>query len=124
MAGNVARIISDDDFFNKENSINSSDNLDSAMAKIARRKMAARYSEIDSIGTLNEYIIKNQALLEIHDAQIIEKNKQARIVKGGSWATGPAYMLCGRREVFPQDKGSSRIGFRLAMIKLGNLKPD
>jgi formylglycine-generating enzyme len=117
----VARVITFEDFLKDEDKIKASDNLDDAVKKIIRRKTEGHYPGADSTGKYNETLVKKIALLELHDAKIIEANKEARIVKGGSWATGPAYMLCGRREAFPESKGCSHIGFRVAMIKVGNL---
>ncbi|MEX0967111.1 MAG: SUMF1/EgtB/PvdO family nonheme iron enzyme [Bacteroidia bacterium] len=50
-----------------------------------------------------------------HNSHVLYKNPQPRIVKGGSWADGPAYMLCASREAFSEDRPSSRIGFRVVM---------
>lgn len=126
MAGNVAewtsdaaRIISFEDLISNDDKISASDDLETAMAKIIKRKKERNYPGADSTGKYNERIIKEEALLEMHDAKIIEACKEARIVKGGSWANGPTYMICGRREAYPENKGSSRIGFRVAMIKVG-----
>ncbi len=59
--------------------------------------------------------IEQFAANELHDAKVLAAHPNLRIIKGGSWATGPAYMLCSSREVFPENKCSSRIGFRLVL---------
>jgi formylglycine-generating enzyme required for sulfatase activity len=51
----------------------------------------------------------------LHDLEVSHRYPQGRIVKGGSWADGPAYLQCGSRTLFGEDHGSSRIGFRVAM---------
>ncbi len=51
----------------------------------------------------------------LQDAKTLAKWPDARIVKGGSWASGPAYMQIGAREIFSRNRSSSRIGFRVAM---------
>lgn len=49
------------------------------------------------------------------DNAIIERYRDPKIVKGGSWADSQIYMICGLKEVFPQTQPSSRIGFRMVM---------
>jgi sulfatase modifying factor 1 len=55
------------------------------------------------------------AATELQTAMVYYKNPNPRFVKGGSWANGPAYMVCGNREIFSENKCSSRIGFRVVM---------
>lgn len=50
-----------------------------------------------------------------HNGFVNEKFPDARIVKGGSWAQGPAYLQIGARTIYPENKSSCMIGFRLAM---------
>ena len=44
---------------------------------------------------------------------------KARVVKGGSWKDGVYYLSPGVRRYLNEDEGSSTIGFRCAMIKVG-----
>ena len=55
----------------------------------------------------------------LHNNKIIEKNQPARVVKGGSWADGPVYILPSTKTIFNENESSSRIGFRVAMYKVG-----
>ena len=63
----------------------------------------------------NTAVIHEIAALELHDAIVIKNNPSPRIVKGGSWADGPVYMMIASREAYSENKCSSRIGFRVAM---------
>jgi hypothetical protein len=56
----------------------------------------------------------------LHNAIVLHKNPGGRIVKGGSWADGTAYLQCGARQVFSEDKSSARIGFRVVMVERSN----
>lgn len=47
---------------------------------------------------------------------------KARVVKGGSWKDGVYYLSPGVRRYLNEDEGSSTIGFRCAMIKVGASK--
>ncbi len=43
-----------------------------------------------------------------------------RVIKGGSWADYRYAAMTGSRTSLPQQQGGSRIGFRVAMIKMGD----
>jgi sulfatase modifying factor 1 len=58
--------------------------------------------------------------VELQNSRVMYLNPRPRIVKGGSWASGPAYLLCGSREAFSEDKCSSRIGFRVLIEMKAN----
>ncbi len=104
-------------------SVMAADDLHSAIQKVLG--MEQFFSEVmrTSLGLPNSFYdynlkaIEAIAAAELHDAKVLAAHNNLRIVKGGSWATGPAYMLCSSREVFPENKCSSRIGFRLVMDK-------
>ncbi len=49
---------------------------------------------------------------------------KARVVKGGSWKDGVYYLSPGVRRYLNEDEGSSTIGFRCAMIKVGPATPE
>ena len=47
---------------------------------------------------------------------------KARVVKGGSWADLAYFLAPGARRYMDEDQGSSTVGFRCAMIRMGS--PD
>ncbi len=49
---------------------------------------------------------------------------KARVVKGGSWKDGVYYLSPGVRRYLNEDEGSSTIGFRCAMIRVGAAQPQ
>jgi formylglycine-generating enzyme len=57
------------------------------------------------------------ARAELHNLKILKGKNNLRIVKGGSWATGPAYMQIAEREVFEADKSSGHVGFRIVVSR-------
>ncbi|MBN2681516.1 MAG: SUMF1/EgtB/PvdO family nonheme iron enzyme [Bacteroidales bacterium] len=57
-----------------------------------------------------------------HNSYVNEKFPDSRIVKGGSWAQGPAYLQVGARTIYPENKSSCMIGFRLAMTEKPKIK--
>jgi hypothetical protein len=44
-----------------------------------------------------------------------------RVVKGGSWADSPQYLITGSREVYNETESSCKVGFRVAMNAPSNL---
>jgi formylglycine-generating enzyme required for sulfatase activity len=44
-----------------------------------------------------------------------------RVVKGGSWADSPQYLITGSREVYNETESSCKVGFRIAMNAPSNL---
>mgnify|MGYP001627193880 CR=1 FL=1 len=77
------------------------------------------YKLYNMAGNVAEWTIDKPAeyLMNEQNAAAFEKNPDARIVKGGSWANGSAYLFCGGKEIFSENKSSSRIGFRVVMKK-------
>ena len=47
-------------------------------------------------------------------------NNRVRVVKGGSWRDRAYWMQCGTRRYYDQDMGTSWIGFRCAMDRMGS----
>ncbi len=47
---------------------------------------------------------------------------KSRVIKGGSWQDPPYYLSPGTRRYMDEDQGSSTVGFRCAMIRVGS--PD
>jgi hypothetical protein len=59
-----------------------------------------------------------------HDITVIERATnylssnyitKNRVVKGGSWADQPHYLVSGSREIYNEAESSSKVGFRVAM---------
>lgn len=100
--------------------IHATDNLQSAMTKIVNTNHRQLYPMIrDTITARDKMRIRNQALIELHDARLIAKYPNARIIKGGSWVDSIFYLQGACRQLYPETKGSSRIGFRIAMTRVG-----
>lgn len=55
-------------------------------------------------------------------AKLVDTSFYARVFKGGSWADQPAYLQCASRGAFKEDKCSSMIGFRVAMIQVSEVQ--
>jgi len=105
--------------------VNTDDDLQVAMSKILRRRHHFDLASFpDTIVENYKQWLIPKANSEIHNAKVLESNEFPRIVKGGSWANGPVYMECGMREAFSENKGSCRIGFRVAMMRFGSLTED
>ncbi|HBS88765.1 MAG: hypothetical protein A2W91_04175 [Bacteroidetes bacterium GWF2_38_335] len=83
------------------------------------RRLFNDAERMDTTETLNKKYWLERMKYLIHDAQVNEAYPDGRVVKGGSWANGPAYMQCGAREVCSQSGSSCRIGFRIAMTRIG-----
>ncbi|MGM0505479.1 MAG: SUMF1/EgtB/PvdO family nonheme iron enzyme, partial [Bacteroidota bacterium] len=65
---------------------------------------------------INHSLSKYESLLiSLRNHAIQYANRNAFIVKGGSWADGPEYMVHWVDEIQPAEKQSPRIGFRLAV---------
>lgn len=62
--------------------------------------------------------LKQAAMNELQRSRVFAYNPNPRIVKGGSWADGLAYIMCASREGFSEDRSSCRIGFRVAMSRV------
>lgn len=94
--------------------IKSTDDVHVAMKKLIDRNSYYGLNEkADTISNKERWL--SLASLEIHNVKVAERFPDGRIVKGGSWVNGPVYMQCGSKELFPESKGSSRIGFRICM---------
>jgi formylglycine-generating enzyme required for sulfatase activity len=65
--------------------------------------------------TLTNTDTKDSTMLILNDMRLLKSGNNLRIVKGGSWATGPVYLQIGVREAYAEDKCSSKVGFRVAM---------
>jgi formylglycine-generating enzyme required for sulfatase activity len=146
MAGNVAEWVLDAYKHESFDEINTNDNKknvfskdsltdtlknrkDSSAVSIGKKNKTNIYCK-EHIKTNNrEDSLKTSKLIiekaerEIHNAEVAKRYQNARVVKGGSWFNGPAYMQCGSKEIFPEYRGSTRIGFRVCMTVAG-IKSD
>lgn len=99
-----------------EMQITEKDNAHTAMKRIIELIEHDRLPKNrDTINLISKSIMLDFCEQLVHDWNVINKTKNPRIVKGGSWADSPAYILTGSSEVFDENKSSCRIGFRLAM---------
>lgn len=58
----------------------------------------------------------NQLTLDaMHNAQVLHQTKPGRIVKGGSWNRGSAFLQSAVQQVYKEVKGYSTVGFRVLM---------
>jgi formylglycine-generating enzyme len=95
------------------------DDLQTAIIKVGKRldyfkSLRLEYNDYQTTLSSNDKkLVANFAANELHNERVIKGRTNLRIVKGGSWATGPAYMQIGAREVYPADKSSSMVGFRI-----------
>jgi hypothetical protein len=84
----------------------------------------------NSIGTLSKYNYWDSMRMVSrirafkHDITVIERATnypssnyitKNRIVKGGSWADQPHYLVSGSREIYNEAESSCKVGFRVAM---------
>lgn len=84
----------------------------------------------NSIGTLSKYNYWDSMRMVSrirafkHDITVIERATnylssnyitKNRVVKGGSWADQPHYLVSGSREIYNEAESSSKVGFRVAM---------
>ena len=68
-------------------------------------------------------IAERQVDAELQYARAYTMNPSPRIIKGGSWTSGLAYIQCGSRAIFPETRHNSQIGFRVVVARrltLGN----
>lgn len=70
------------------------------------------------IDQVNEYL-SERISYENH----LNNNTPARVVKGGSWAESPIYLMPGTSSFFLENSSSAKIGFRVAMDRVGSPFP-
>jgi formylglycine-generating enzyme required for sulfatase activity len=100
--------------------IKANDNESIALQKLVDNQAVYNIDEIMDTTNFKSHWL-TRAKIEIHNAKVVEANPNARIVKGGSWATGPAYMQCGSREILSATKTKSMVGFRICMTYIGDI---
>lgn len=72
---------------------------------------------LDHMDSVCRHGLKKTALRELQAVEVAYMNPNPRTVKGGSWADGLAYIMCGNKEAYSEDRSSCRIGFRVAMSR-------
>jgi formylglycine-generating enzyme len=117
MGGNVSEWVMDVARTNNDSlAINFNDDPEKAVQKLIKwRQMDGQMFDAEKLSQAEKDGLESMAGREIHNAKVYHSNYPGRIVKGGSWANGATYLQCGSREVFPENKSSSRTGFRIAM---------
>lgn len=77
------------------------------------------YQDADNIGTYDEmeYTERDQRY-EYGVASLV--NNKARVYKGGSWSDRAYFMVPGTRRFLDETLAQSTLGFRCAMIRIGN----
>ncbi|MES2588601.1 MAG: SUMF1/EgtB/PvdO family nonheme iron enzyme [Bacteroidota bacterium] len=75
-------------------------------------------SEVGSMKSISRITDMEKLVWNEIEATPTSEN-EIRVVKGGSWADYQDATLSGSRTYFKEDQGSARIGFRVAMIKIG-----
>ncbi|HOZ30999.1 MAG TPA: SUMF1/EgtB/PvdO family nonheme iron enzyme, partial [Bacteroidales bacterium] len=94
--------------------ITEEDNESEALKKLVDYHYLYNIEEkMDTVNGRNYWLTRARA--EIHNAKVVKANPKARIIKGGSWNSGPAYLQCGSREIISDTKNSSHVGFRVCM---------
>jgi hypothetical protein len=63
---------------------------------------------------------ESEAIYEYGKSSLV--SDEVRVYKGGSWADRAFWLSPGSRRYLEQDKSSSQIGFRCAMIRVGSPK--
>lgn len=77
---------------------------------------ANEYGLYDMLGNVAEWVQDNIPPVHWSESNIREENQlPKRIVKGGSWYDGPAYLIPSVKSIHHAKKQSSMIGFRVAM---------
>lgn len=60
---------------------------------------------------------ERQVDAELQYVRAFSLNPSSRIIKGGSWTSGLAYIQCGSRAIFPETRYNSQIGFRVVVAR-------
>ncbi len=101
--------------------VSADDNINTAMNKVLRRlKLSNEAYSLDTNKVMDRERLKYFAKIELHDAKVMAANPNSRIVKGGSWHNGISYMVCSSHEACSENKSRCGIGFRVAMIVMGD----
>lgn len=61
------------------------------------------------------YFTKIAKPLEVHNLELLKKNKVQNIVKGGNWWHGPTYMQLASQQAYYKKEASVTVGMRLAL---------
>ena len=126
MAGNVSEWVMDVSRISDWQS-NSSYSFTEIKKNNPKRAFTLAFEELNEQGLVMDSTCKsnvdfiNEYLNERIQFEVVNKNNQiARVVKGGSWADGSLYLMPGVDTFYKEDSASARIGFRVAMDRVGS----
>ena len=117
MAGNVSEWV--EDFFKLNEDFLFKD-LDSNTAFRVAHRILRSSQYIDSTKQFYRNLIEEYINERIKFETIYFNNSPVKIVKGGSWADGSLYLMPSVDTFFKEDSASARIGFRVAMDRVGS----
>jgi formylglycine-generating enzyme required for sulfatase activity len=117
MAGNVSEWV--EDFFKLNEDFLFKD-LDSNTAFRVAHRILRSSQYIDSTKQFYRNLIEEYINERIKFETIYFNNSPVKIVKGGSWADGSLYLMPGVDTFYKEDSASARIGFRVAMDRVGS----
>jgi formylglycine-generating enzyme required for sulfatase activity len=122
MAGNVSEWVMDSRENGENIGVYSSLMLENPNLafKFAYNQLKTKFLDLDTnyqsgIDKVNEYL-SERISYENH----LKNNSPARVVKGGSWTDASIYLMPGSSTFFNQNSSSARIGFRVAMDRIGS----
>ena len=125
MAGNVSEWVMDSRENGENIGVYSSLMLENPNLafKFAYNQLKTKFLGLDTnyqsgIDQVNEYL-SERISYENH----LKNNSPARVVKGGSWAESPIYLMPGTSSFYHENSSSARIGFRVAMDTVGSPFP-
>ena len=126
MVGNVSEWVMDVSRISDWQS-NSSYSFTEIKKNNPKRAFTLAFEELNEQGLVMDSTCKsnvdfiNEYLNERIQFEEVNKNNQiARVVKGGSWADGSLYLMPSVDTFFKEDSASARIGFRVAMDRVGS----
>jgi sulfatase modifying factor 1 len=98
---------------------NMAGNVSEWCTDVFRFSTPEKFKSEDPAGGLRQFRNPGNQV-QLLDAAATLDGKEQRVVKGGSWADYKYAALAGSRTGLGQNQSGSRVGFRVAMIKVGN----
>jgi len=125
MTGNVAEWVLDNVYFTTFYSDKEYLNYQNVPHEMAFRNAYYRLKEnyhlrIDTTKQEGKDLINEFIVEKIAEQQLNNLYPSAHVVKGGSWADAPVYMIPGMSSFYDGELSSSRIGFRVGMDRIGS----
>jgi formylglycine-generating enzyme required for sulfatase activity len=117
MAGNVSEWVADSYKLNEDFLFQ---DLDSNTAFRVAYRILRSSQYIDSTKQFYRNLVEEYINERIKFEKIYFNNSPVEIVKGGSWADGSLYLMPGIDTFYKEDASSARIGFRVAMDRVGS----